>query len=104
MEDMKLIAKLLYGIRKSEMGEKFNGLDLFTEYKDESGKAIIPSQEVKWLSALALKLQKAGYIEGLLTDECMGVSWQLSKPVLTLAGVEYMATNPLIQRYSQNER
>lgn len=104
MDDMKLIAKLLHGIRQSEMGEKFNGLDLLTKYKDESGITIIPPQEVKWLSALALKLQEAGYIKGLLTDEYMGVGWQCAKPRLTLAGVEYLATNPLIQRHLQNER
>lgn len=96
MDDFELITKLLYGIRQSEMGEKFNALDLFTKYKDETGKAIIPPQEVKWLSALALKLQDAGYIKGLLTDEHFGVGWQCSKPTLTLAGLEYMATNPLI--------
>lgn len=102
MEDMKLIAKLLYGIRKSEMGEKFNGLDLLTKYMDESGNTVTYPQEVKWLSALALKLQKAGYIEGLLADEYLGVCWQLSKPILTIAGVEYIATNPLLLRWFQH--
>lgn len=103
MDDMKLIAKLLHGIRQSEMGEKFNGLDLLTKYKDESGNTVISPQEVKWLSALALKLQKAGYIEGILTDEYFGVGWQHSRPTLTLAGIEYMEVNPHVKRYLQDE-
>lgn len=102
MDDMKLIAKLLCGIRESEMGEKFNGLDLLPKYKDESGNTVIPPQEVKWLSALALKLQDAGYVKGFLVDEYIGVSWQLSKPTLTLAGVEYIATNSLLRRWVQD--
>lgn len=98
MDDFKLIAKLLRGIRKSEMGEPFLALDLLPMYKDENGNKIIPPEAVKWLSALALKLQKAGYIEGLLTDKHFGVGWQCSTPKVTLAGLEYMATSPLILR------
>lgn len=102
MDDFKLIAKLLLGIRKSEMGEKFNGLDLLPKYKDESGATVISPQEVKWLSALALKLQEAGYVKGFLVDEWFGVAWQFSEPTLTFSGVEYIATNPLLRRWVQD--
>lgn len=102
MDNMKLIAQLLRGIRDREMGKKFNGLDLLPKYKNESGDTIIPTEELRWLSALALKLQKAGYVAGFLVDEYSGVCWQCSEPTLTLAGIEYMETNPFVKRWLQD--
>lgn len=90
MTDMKLIVKLLGIISEQEKAREYNPL-MFNEHCIGCPQAQI--------DCLAKKLQDAGYVSGLMTTEDIDncddnlILWELSKPSITLAGIEYMETN-----------
>lgn len=89
MNDFKVMVRLLLAIQKSEENPPFTSALV-------SEKALRTTSRKRAL--LAIKLQNAGYIEGLITTEDIDnapveVLWSNSKPAITLEGLEYMATN-----------
>lgn len=89
MDDMKLIVKILGLIREMEKSGEYNSA-VFSE------KCLKCPQ--RQIDTLALKLKKAGYIDGLITaediDNCESmILWQYSSPEVTLPGIEYMNEN-----------
>ncbi len=85
MNDFTIIARILGAIRAYD-GKPFNAAAV-------SPAALKTDEATRDL--LAIKLQNAGYIEGLITsegiDNCMSpcVFWESSAPSITLAGLEY---------------
>ncbi|WP_058270443.1 YjcQ family protein [Olsenella massiliensis] len=84
MNDFTVIARLLAAIRAYD-GKPFNAAAV-------SPAALKTDEATRDL--LALKLQNAGYIEGLITTEDIDnapqcVLWRSSSPSITLAGLEY---------------
>ena len=89
MNDFKVMVRLLLAIQKSEENPPFTSALV-------SEKALKANSKTRDL--LAMKLQNAGYIEGLITTEDIDnapveVLWSNSKPAITLEGLKYMATN-----------
>lgn len=94
MDDMKLIVKILGLIREQEKEGVYNAI----VFSEECLKC--PQRQI---DTLALKLKKAGYIDGLLTTEDINncenmVLWQHSKPEITLSGIEYMNENSAFRK------
>lgn len=98
MDDFKVIARLLAAIRAGEEKPTFSSalvseavLQTTTSYRD----------------ALAIKLQKAGLIDGLYVVDDVDtlpkpvVMWERSEPSVTLAGLEYIATNVPLRKAMQ---
>lgn len=65
MNDMKLIAQLLRGIRDSEMGKKFNGLDLLPKYKNESGGYHYTNGGIEVVVCACVETAKSGVCCGI---------------------------------------
>lgn len=94
MDDMKLIVKILGLIREMEKTGEYNPA-VFSE------KCLKCPQ--RQIDTLALKLKKAGYIDGLITtediDNCGNtILWQYSSPEVTLSGIEYMNENSAFKK------
>lgn len=94
MDDMKLIVKILGLIREMEKTGEYNSA-VFSE------KCLKCPQ--RQIDTLALKLKKAGYIDGLITtediDNCGNtILWQYSSPEVTLSGIEYMNENSAFKK------
>lgn len=95
MDDYKIIARLLAAIKASEESPAFD-------------VALVDEKVLKTTSTrrdlLAVKLQKANYIEGLLVIDGIDnqaspvVMWNQSKPEITLAGLEWMETNAPLRK------
>lgn len=98
MDDFKIIARLLAAVRAGEGKAAFNC-------------ALVDEQAIKAPNekrdALAIKLQKAGYLEGLfIVDDVDSqphpvVLWEYSRPAVTLAGLEYTETNAPLRKALQ---
>lgn len=94
MNDMKVIVRLLAAIRASEDQGTFN-----LAYVRES--ALQTTERDR--DNLAIKLQKAGYIEGLyIVDDIDNqkypvVLWKASRPTVTLEGLQYIHETEPIQ-------
>ena len=90
MSDMKTIVRLLTAIRTAEEKPVWD-----PAYVSE--KVLKTSERER--DILAVKLQKAGLIEGLITTEGIDnapkntVLWEQSEPEVTLKGIEYMETD-----------
>ena len=90
MNDFKIIARLLAAIRASEESPVFD-----VALVDEK---VLRATEVQ-RDILAVKLQKAGYIEGLYIVDGVDnqtvphIFWERSKPSVTLEGLTWMQTN-----------
>lgn len=95
MNDLKAIVKIMAAIRASETKPVFD-------------QALV-SQEVlkvdeQTRDILAVKLQKAGYVEGLMVVDDIDnqsvpyIFWNNSKPSVTLAGIEYMQENAAFRK------
>lgn len=94
MDDMKLIVKLLGLIREMEKSGEYNPA-IFSE------KCLKCPQ--RQIDTLALKLKRAGYIDGLITTEDINncenmVLWKYSTPEVTLSGIEYMNENSAFKK------
>lgn len=94
MDDFKIIVRLLAAIRASEEKAVFD-ISLI----DEKNMRTTAQKR----DNLALKLQKAGYVEGLVTSEDidnapLAVLWEYSKPSVTLEGLEYIHDNSAIRK------
>lgn len=95
MDDFKVIARLLAAIRASEESPVFD-------------VALVDEKVLKTTAAnrdlLAVKLQKAGYIEGLVVIDgasnqaALFVAWDRSKPAVTLEGMTWMQTNEPLRK------
>ena len=95
MDDFKVIARLLAAIRASEESLVFD-------------VALVDEKVLKTTAAnrdlLAVKLQKAGYIEGLTVIDDVDnqgapfVAWDHSKPAVTLEGMTWMQTNEPLRK------
>lgn len=86
MDDFKTIARLLAAIRAGERGPAFN-----TALVDE--RVLKTTAENR--DALARKLAKAGYIDGLYIVETLDegpnvILWEESHPEVTMKGLEFM--------------
>ena len=97
MDDFKIIVRLLAAIRASETERTFN-------------PALVDEKVLRTTAAkrdnLAIKLQKAGYVDGLITTEDIDnapleVLWNLSKPEVTLSGLEYLQENKAVKKAGQ---
>ena len=98
MDDFKVIARLLAAVRSCERQPSFNC-------------ALVDEKNMKAPAAkrdnLAIKLQKAGLIEGLFIVNDVGnqtvpaVMWEYSHPAVTLAGLEYIETNAPLRKALQ---
>lgn len=90
MNDMKTIVRLLAAIREAEKTPVWNPVYV-------SEKVIKASARDR--DILAVKLQKSGLIQGLITADDIDnapkntVLWEQSNPSVTLAGIEYMENN-----------
>lgn len=95
MDDFKVIARLLAAIKAGEDDPPFDVALV-------SPKAL-KTTELK-RDRLALKLQKAGYIDGLFVVDDIDnlpepvVLWDSSSPSITLDGLEYIATNTTLRK------
>lgn len=98
MSDMKAIVHIMAAIRASEDKPCFD-LALVDE------KAV--KVDAKTRDLLAVKLLKAGYIEGLnVVDDIDNqtapyVAWSHSRPSVTLAGLEYMQENSAFRKAAE---
>ena len=86
MEDFKIMARLLAAIRAGESCPAFN-----TALVDE--RVLKTTAENR--DALARKLAKAGYIDGLYIVETLDegpdmILWEESRPEVTVKGLEFM--------------
>ena len=83
MNDMQAIIRLMEAIREAER------LPVWSPFFVDEKKVRAPKRD---RDILAIKLQKAGLIEGLrLSDDVRNeVIWEISEPEITLAGIEYM--------------
>lgn len=98
MDDFKIIARLLAAVRSCEGQPTFNC-------------ALVDEKNMKAPAAkrdnLAIKLQKAGLIEGLFIVDDIdnqtvpAVMWEYSRPAVTLAGLEYIETNAPLRKALQ---
>ena len=88
MDDFKVMARLLAAIRASEESPVFD-------------VALIDEKVLKTTAVnrdlLAVKLQKAGYIEGLVIIDDY-VAWEKSKPAVTLEGLTWMQENKPLRK------
>ena len=89
MNDMQAIAKILVVFRESEKIGAVNMCLL-----DEKSLRVTERER----DALVIALLHAGLIEGVATTEDVDnasdeVLWNLSRPRVTLAGIEYMSTD-----------
>ena len=94
MDDFKVMARLLAAIRASEESPVFD-------------VALIDEKVLKTTAVnrdlLAVKLQKAGYIEGLTiiddvdNQKVPHVAWEKSKPAVTLKGLTWMQENEILR-------
>lgn len=97
-DDFKVMVRLLSAIRASEEKPVFNPLLV-----DE--KVLGTTAEHR--DALAVKLQKAGYIEGVFVlDGIDNVStsvvlWNNSHPSITIAGLEFIRTSAPLRKAAQ---
>lgn len=91
LNDFQIIARLFVAFRAGEGKGTFNVGFVDTEF--------IP---VPWSTKgrMALKLQDEKLIEGLKPFDTTGngLSWETSAPSITLAGLEYIATNKQVQK------
>ena len=98
MDDFKIIARLLAAIRASEGNPVFN-----PALVDER---VLNTAESK-RDILAVKLQKAGYIEGLFVVDDVDnqavphVIWERSKPCVTISGLEWMESSAPLKKAIQ---
>lgn len=94
MEDFKLIVQLLAAVKAGEENPVFNCLLV-----DEKTLKATPAQRDR----MAVKLQKAGYIDGLyIIDDVDNqaapvILWQNSHPSITLEGLQYMRENSALR-------
>ena len=95
MDDFKVMARLLAAIRASEESPVFD-----VALIDEK---VLKTTDVN-RDSLAVKLQKAGYIEGLVIIDDVGnqkvpyVAWEKSKPAVTLEGLTWMQENKPLRK------
>ena len=95
MDDFKIIARLLAAIKASEESPVFD-----VALVDEK---VLRTTAVK-RDILAVKLQKAGHIEGLVIIDDVDnqkvpfVAWNVSKPYITLEGLTWMETNEPLRK------
>lgn len=95
MEDFKTIARLLAAIKASEKSSVFD-MALVNE-------KVLKTTD-KQRDVLAVKLQKAGYIEGLYHIKDVDnltvpfIIWEKSKPYVTIEGMEWMQTNEALRK------
>ncbi len=95
MDDFKVMARLLAAIRAAEENPPFSPALV-------SPKALKTTEAKRDL--LAIKLQKAGYIEGVWVEggidnlERPVVLWNASHPEITLKGLEYIADNQVLRK------
>lgn len=100
MNDFKLMARLLAAIRAGE-GGPFN-----CALVDER----VLKATAKDRDRMALKLQKAGYIEGLFVIDDVDnqpapvILWANSSPAVTLEGMAYMQENNSLRKAYQEIR
>lgn len=98
MDDFKIIARLLAAIRTGEGKPTFD-----CTLVDEK---IMKAPAVK-RDNLAIKLQKAGLVEGLFIVDDIdnqpypAVMWEYSNPSITLKGLEYIQTNSPVRKALQ---
>ena len=94
MDDFKIIVRLMAAIRASEEKGFFD-------------QSLVDEKVLHTTAAkrdnLAIKLQKEGYVEGLVTTEDidnapLAVLWNLSTPSVTLRGLEYLKDNKAAQK------
>ena len=87
MDDFKVMARLLAAIRAGEKNPPFSPAMV--------GEKVVKAPAAK-RDGLAIKMQKAGYIEGLFVVDDIDnmpaqvVMWQYSAPSVTLEGLCYM--------------
>ena len=95
MNDFKIIARLLAAIKASEESPVFD-----VALVDEK----VIKATAKQRDNLAIKLQKAGYIEGLTVIDDIDnqtvpyIAWNQSKPAITLSGLEWMDNNDSLKK------
>ena len=95
MDDFKVMARMLAAIRASEESPVFD-----VALIDEK---VLKTTDVN-RDLLAVKLQKAGYIEGLVTIDDVDsqkvpyVAWGKSKPAVTLEGLTWMQENETLRK------
>lgn len=100
MNSMKLIVKILGLVSEQEKAKKYNP-NVFTSH-------CLGCQQSE-IDGIAMKLQNAGYIEGLMTTEDIdnaddAVLWACSHPAVTIAGIEYMETNSAFNKVKGDMR
>lgn len=98
MNDFKLIVRLMAAIEAGEEAPVFSC-------------ALIDEKTLKTTSnqrdRMALKLQKAGYIDGLyIVDDLDNmqipvIMWEYSNPTVTLSGLQYMQENSAFKKAAQ---
>lgn len=97
-DDFKVMVRLLSAIRASEEKPVFDPLLI-----DE--KVVKTTAEHR--DSLAVKLQKAGYIEGLFVLDGIDnmtkpvVLWNNSHPSVTISGLEYIRTSEPLRKAAQ---
>ena len=95
MDDFKVMARLLAAIKEGEDNPPFDVALV-------SPKALKTTEAKR--DALAVKMQKAGYVEGLWVEDGIdnmqrpAVLWNASSPEVTLKGLEYVATNSTLRK------
>lgn len=98
MDDFKIIARLFAAIRAGE-GQKTFNCALIDE------KIIKAPAEKR--DGIAIKMQKAGLIEGLFVVDDIDnqpypvVMWEYSNPTVTIAGMEYISNNSTLKKVLQ---
>ncbi len=92
MDDIVILYKMLAVIRRIEQDELPNLNKLTPE-------ALLATQEN--VDSLMRKLIRSGLVEGMRTidqgERPMVIVWDVSRPTITLAGMEYLELNPLMQ-------
>lgn len=97
-DDFKVMVRLLSAIRASEDKPVFNPL-----FVDEKVLGTTAAHR----DALAIKLQKAGYIDGVFVLDSIdnapapAVLWSNSRPSVTIAGLEYIRTSAPLRQAAQ---
>lgn len=94
MDDFKIIVRLLAAIRAGEEHEVFN-----TALVDERALKATPAAR----DALARKLQREGYIDGLYIIETLDngpdtILWEQSHPSVTIKGMEFMRNSEPLKK------
>lgn len=98
MNSMKLIVKIMGLVSEQEKSREYNPNVFNTHCLG------CPQSEI---DGIAIKLQNAGYIEGLMTTEDIdnaddSVLWAYSRPTVTIKGIEYMETNNAFNKVKSN--